>query len=136
MTENRFSMFKSKFTGLWIIADKHQFYHFPGFKDEFDCMRFVNALNDLEQRGTLNGQLASKYLEENEQLKQEIRNLRDFRGFITEKNVSNDKERKELQMQMLRLYNYFENYFEYEMSPNAFSEMWDNVKEDEKWEKR
>ena len=44
--------------------------------------------------------------------------------------------RKELQLQMLRLYNYFENYFEDTMNPNAFSEMWDNVKEDEKWEKR
>ena len=31
---------------------------------------------------------------------------------------------------------YFENYFEDVMSPNAFSEMWDNVKEDEKWEKK
>jgi chromosome segregation ATPase len=73
---------------------------------------------------------------ENEQLKQINRNLQDFRNFITEKNVSNEKQRKELQLQMLRLYNYFENYFEDAMSPNAFSEMWDNVKEDKKWERR
>ena len=73
---------------------------------------------------------------ENEQLKQVNRNLGDFRNFITEKNVSNVKQRKELQLQMLRLYNYFENYFEDAMGLTAFSEMWDNVKEDEKWEKR
>ena len=73
---------------------------------------------------------------ENEKLKQVNRNLGDFRNFITEQNVSNEKQRKELQLQLLRLYNYFENYFEDTMSPNAFSEMWNNVKEDEKWEKR
>lgn len=80
--------------------------------------------------------LLNQLNDENEQLKQEIRNLRDFRGFITEQNVSNEKEKKNLQLQMLRLYNYFENYFEDNMSPAAFSEMWDNVKEDKKWEKR
>ena len=78
----------------------------------------------------------SKLEKENEQLKQEIKNLRDFRGFITEKNVENEQQRKELQLQMLRLYNYFEDYFEDEMSPTAFSEMWDNVKESEKWDKK
>lgn len=84
----------------------------------FTCMKRLNAL-----------------YEENEQLKQINRNLQDFRNFITEKNVSNEKQRKELQLQMLRLYNYFENWFEDAMSPTAFSEMWDNVKEDKKWEK-
>ena len=75
-------------------------------------------------------------VDENKQLKEINRNLGDFRDFITEQNVLNEKQRKELQLQMLRLYNYFENYFEDTMNPNAFSEMWDNVKEDEKWEKR
>ena len=74
--------------------------------------------------------------EENKELKQITRNLGDFRNFITERNVSNEKQRKELQLQMLRLYNYFENWFEDTMSPNAFSEMWDNVKEDRNWEKK
>ena len=36
---------------------------------------------------------------------------------------------------MFRLYNYFEDYFEDAMSPSSFSEMWDTVKESEKWEK-
>ena len=46
------------------------------------------------------------------------------------------KENEQLQLQMLRLYNYFEDYFEDTMSPDSFSEMWDIVKESEKWEKR
>ena len=75
-------------------------------------------------------------VEENKQLKQINSNLQDFRNFITEQNIFNEKQRKELQLQMLRLYNYFENWFEDSMSPTAFSELWDNVKEDEKWEKR
>lgn len=78
----------------------------------------------------------NELIEENEQLKQINRNLGDFRNFITKQNVLNEKQRKELQLQMLRLYNYFENWFEDIMSSNDFSEMWDNVKEDKKWEKK
>ena len=36
--------------------------------------------------------------------------------------------------QLERLYNYFQDYLKEEMSGNAFSEMWDFVKEDESWE--
>lgn len=36
--------------------------------------------------------------------------------------------------QLERLYNYFQDYLKDEMSGNAFSEMWDFVKEDEMWE--
>ena len=36
--------------------------------------------------------------------------------------------------QLERVYNYFQDYLKDEMSSNAFSEMWDFVKEDEKWE--
>ena len=122
MTEKRFRYYEHK--GADYILDNPN--------TELD---FIEMLGDcLEAEEIVD--LLNKLSDENEQLKKEIRNLRDFRRFITEKNVSNDKERKELQMQMLRLYNYFQNYFEDEMSPNAFSEMWDNVKEDEKWENR
>ena len=41
-------------------------------------------------------------------------------------------EQKDKQLE--RLYNYFQDYLKDEMSGNAFSEMWDFVKEDEKWE--
>ena len=36
--------------------------------------------------------------------------------------------------QLERLYNYFQDYLKDEMSGNAFSEMWDFVKEDERWD--
>ena len=36
--------------------------------------------------------------------------------------------------QLERLYNYFQDYLKDEMSGNAFSEMWDFVKEEESWE--
>ena len=119
MTEKRFTddgieeienqSFTDNLTGKTYWIDK-------GLDEIVDLL---NALND-----------------ENDELKEINRNLKDFRDFITEQNVLNEKQRKELQLQLLRLYNYFENYFEDTMSPNAFSEMWDNVKEDEKWEKR
>lgn len=45
------------------------------------------------------------------------------------------EENKQLKQKMLRLYNYFKDWFEDIMPPNGFSEMWDNVKEDKKWER-
>ena len=101
-----------------------------------ECLECSNILNQLWEQTQRFEKHNKDLTEENEQLKQINRNLGDFRNFITEQNVSNEKQRKELQLQMLRLYNYFENWFEDTMSPNAFSEMWDNVKEDKKWEKR
>ena len=88
---------------------------------------WVDLLNNLTDE---NKQLKK----ENDELKETNHNLGDFRKFINEQNISNEKQRKELQLQMLRLYNYFEDWFEDSMSSNAFSEMWDNVKKDEKWE--
>ena len=49
-----------------------EFYNFSSFEDELDCIRVVNALNDLEEKSRENGKIASKYLEENGQLKQEV----------------------------------------------------------------
>lgn len=111
-----------------VIVDhlKEDLIYIDGKDELLELAEYVDRLQ--EENTTL--------MEENKQLKQINRNLGDFREFITEQNVSNEKQRKELQLQMLRLYNYFENWFEDTMSPNAFSEMWDNVKEDKKWEKR
>ena len=108
--------------GMQFIGYDEKYVLLGTFADAEGVKYIVDLLNQLN--------------DENEQLKQVNRNLGDFRNFITEKNVSNEKQRKELQLQLLRLYNYFENYFEDTMSHNAFSEMWDNVKEDEKWEKK
>ena len=109
--------------------------------EENEKLRFKNRglqseLQIFKEDVTHSNLQINKLADENEQLKQVNCNLGDFRNFITEKNVSNEKQRKELQLQMLRLYNYFENYFEDTMSPNAFSELWNNVKEDEKWEEK
>ena len=43
-------------------------------------------------------------------------------------------ENKELKKQMNRLYNYFWDWHSDEMGGNQFSEMWDGVKESEKWD--
>lgn len=43
------------------------------------------------------------------------------------------KENEQLRQQHQRLYNYFRDYLEDEMSAENFGEMWDNVKEDERW---
>lgn len=94
-----------------------------------------SELKELKEIGDYKSDRIKESDKENEKLKQINNNLGDFRNFITEQNVLNEKQRKELQLQMLRLYNYFENWFEDTMSPNAFSEMWDNIKEDKKWEK-
>ena len=125
MTENkRFKLLYSQ-DNYWLIVDNEKKIDNIMVGNEFQKSGLINLVDLLDN-----------LLEENEQLKQINRNFGDFRNFITEKNVSNEKERKELQLQLLRLYNYFENYFEDTMSPNAFSEMWDDVKEDEEWEKR
>lgn len=52
---------------------------------------------------------------------------------IDELNIL-DEEIKELESQMVRLYNYFCDYLSDEMEGNQFSEMWDMVKESEYWE--
>ena len=45
-------------------------------------------------------------------------------------------ENKELKKQMNRLYNYFMDWHSDEMNGNQFSEMWDMVKENERWEEK
>lgn len=110
MTEKRFGMFKSKVSGLYVPVDKWKFYNFSGIEEEYDCMRFIKALNDLEERGTINGKLASKYLEEKEQLKKqkarykrlsEIRNEEINNRILTIKefidNCSNEEVKKALE---------------------------------------
>jgi len=60
-------------------------------------------------------------------------NMGNFLGLI---RLLNEQEAtiKSKDKQLERLYNYFQDYLKDEMSGNAFSEMWDFVKEDERWE--
>ena len=132
MTE-RFTVDYDITTGNYDIHDKKVGNGVDGYiaylSDEEQANLICDKLNEQEK-------VLNKLAEENKKLKQINRNLQDFRNFITEQNISNEKQRKKLQLQMLRLYNYFENWFEDSMSSIAFGEMWENVKEDEKWEKR
>lgn len=76
MIENkRFGIIKTKTYGLYVPVDEMKIYNFSGFEDELDCIRVVNALNDLEEKSRENGKIASKYLEENEQLKIKLEDI-------------------------------------------------------------
>lgn len=44
-----------------------------------------------------------------------------------------EKENEQLRQQQQRLFNYFNDYLKDEIPVENFSEMWDNVKEDERW---
>ena len=43
------------------------------------------------------------------------------------------EENQSLKQQLNRLYNYFEDWYSDITSANNFSEIWDKVKEDERW---
>ena len=53
---------------------------------------------------------------------------------VTKKLNEQQATIKSKDKQLERLYNYFQDYLKDEMSSNAFSEIWDFVKEDERWE--
>lgn len=53
--------------------------------------------------------------------------------FVREELIRLYKENKKLKQQLNRLYNYFEDWYSDMTSANDFSEIWDNVKEDERW---
>ena len=86
--------------------------------------------------------------EKNEQLKEENKKLIEEWEFSFRTEMAHHRfAEKELQekirekqatikskdKQLERLYNYFQHYLKDEMGGNAFSEMWDFVKEDERW---
>lgn len=52
-----------------------------------------------------------------------------YRRDMLKLSIEND----ELRQQQQRLFNYFKDYLKDEMDSDNFSEMWDNVKEDGKW---
>ena len=58
-----------------------------------------------------------------------LKDIEKLSDFIQEQQTTIKSKDKQLE----RLYNYFQDYLKDEMSGNAFSEMWDNVKEDERW---
>ena len=78
--------------------------------------------------------------EENEQLKKENDMLSCELSVSANKEISRncriaelEEENKQLKQQLNRLYNYFEDWYYDMTSANDFNEIWDNVKEDERW---
>lgn len=59
----------------------------------------------------------------------EVLDVNDVEHKLNEQQATIKSKDKQLE----RLYNYFQDYLKDEMSSNAFSEMWDFVKEDERW---
>lgn len=62
-----------------------------------------------------------------------VDNVDEMELFIKEINELVE-ENNELKKQMNRLYNYFWDWHSDEMGGNQFSEMWDGVKESERWD--
>ena len=85
--QKRFGMVKTKTYELYVPVDEMKIYNFSSFEDELDCIRIVNALNDLEEQRKENGRIASKYLEENEWLKSEIQKLYNFVKIDVDHNI-------------------------------------------------
>lgn len=81
-----------------------------------------------------------KLEKENQELKQQLDSLqtkKNLSSIRTHKKITGlMEENKQLKKQMNRLYNYFMDWHSDEMDGNQFSEMWNIVKESEKWEKR
>lgn len=47
MTGKRFGIVKTKSYELYVPTDEQKIYNFSGMENELDCMRIVNALNEL-----------------------------------------------------------------------------------------
>ena len=77
--------------------------------------------------------LLNELSEENEQLKTFLESLREELSLADRDNTTLEKENEQLKKQLNRLYNYFEDWYSEMTSANDFSEIWDNVKEDERW---
>ena len=87
MTGKRFSVFKSKITGLFVVNDNTHEFAFEGVEDAGTIMKLVGLLNNyIEENEQLKHQLQQQEMEyattcnqlaeENEQLKTTIQQLR------------------------------------------------------------
>jgi predicted nuclease with TOPRIM domain len=72
--------------------------------------------------------------DENEQLQKKNDNLVNMIARVQYRADLIKEENEQLKQQMQRLYNYFADWFDDRVPPSDFSEMWDFVKEDEKWD--
>jgi len=63
MAEKRFTVFKSKLTGLFVVNDNIHEFQFEGVENASTIMKLVGLLNN--------------YIEENEQLKNEVKEYKE-----------------------------------------------------------
>ena len=117
------------------------------FEVQYDGWRYFHIVDTINERciARLDTKAdADAYLEivefyeelseENEELKHHLSELQGQNEILTKENEKLKKENEQLNLQMLRLYNYFADWFDDIMPSCNFSEMWDRVKEDEKWD--
>ena len=112
-----------------------------------DVESVVMLLNKFHQKNNEKGKLLVSYIRQIDELKKEKKELQeklsnaidiarlnqnDVMKFLAE-NRNLIEENEQLRQQQQRLYNYFRDYLEDEMSAENFSEMWDTVKVDERW---
>ena len=127
MSEKRFTIEESE--NQLIIFDNgvsdETYFHLGN--DERDVKYVCDLLNEQQEHIThledTNDNFRIKLIEDIEAMEQAEKKIGEQQATIKSK----DK-------QLERLYNYFQDYLKDEMSGNAFSEMWDFVKEDESWE--
>ena len=98
----------------------------------------AGTLIDMQTRDTFDyvsdvGPVLNNLVDENEQLKTFLESLREELSLADRDNTTLEKENEQLKKQLNRLYNYFEDWYSEMTSANDFSEIWDNVKEDERW---
>lgn len=134
MTENkRFIYAKSEGEIGYAIYDTtknytEKNYTFPNFPREYEAKVLCRVLNELHEEN----EKLTKQLVDYKILVNDLSIQRDefFNGARenAELNGKLQKENEQLRLQMLRLYNYFEDNLKEEMNPTVFSEMWDIVK--------
>jgi len=96
--------------------------------------RVMDRLNELNNENEQLNNENKSFKAEIEQLKKCYNNALNEMDTLAEVNDKTHKENKELKKQMNRLYNYFWDWHSDEMGGNQFSEMWDGVKESERWD--
>lgn len=120
-----------KFDGSYVICEKGEMLVAD------DCCDLLNELNkdfeDCEKLLDSKDDFIHKFKRDIEELRISIKLFEDD-VLIKDKKIDEQQATiKSKDKQLERLYNYFQDYLKDEMSGNAFSEMWDNVKEDERW---
>ena len=144
MTENK--RFLIDDAGELIDLNNHKFIDYGD-----ECRKLLNELHEENEKlktflKAVNEELSLANRdcdileEENEQLKKENDMLSCELSVSANKEISRncriaelEEENKQLKQQLNRLYNYFEDWYYDMTSANDFNEIWDNVKEDERW---